>query len=334
MTTRAHRLTTHDGLDLHVTVRGHDDAPLTVVLAHCWTADEADWHYQVHDLLAQYGHGIRIVTWDHRGHGRSDASPAAACTIGNIADDLGRVVDAHAPTGPLVLAGHSLGGMAMTAVPAQRPDLIERVTGLLFVSTSCGRLDTVTLGFPDAVGNAARNRIPFLLAARARTLTRRQRQRIPLIERQVTRRFLFGEPKRQRDMNLYVDQLINCAPDTMSGFYRDFMTHERTAGLRAYDGVPTTVLVGSRDLLTPPHHARRIAGSIRGARMLVAPDAGHMLTLERPQLVTEELCALVDGALASLSAAAEPAPAEPAPAGRRLARRRASRDRQAASTLR
>jgi pimeloyl-ACP methyl ester carboxylesterase len=299
MATKAHTLTTTDGLSLHVTVRGRDDAPLTVLLAHCWTADEADWHYQVHDLLARYGHGIRVITWDHRGHGRSEAAPAHACTIGHLARDLGSIVDAHAPEGPLVVAGHSIGGMTMTALPEERPDLVERIVGLLFVATSSGRLDTVTLGFPEALGKAARNRIPFLLATRARTLTRRQRQRIPLIERQVTRRFLFGEPKRQRDMNLVVDQIINCSPATMSGFYRDFMTHERAAGLAAYDDVPTTVLVGSRDLLTPPHHGRRIAAHIRGARLLVAPDAGHMLPLERPQLVTDELCTIIDRALRS-----------------------------------
>lgn len=322
MGTTAHRLTTDDGLTLHVTVRGKDDAPLTVLLAHCWTADEADWHYQVHDLLAQYGHEIRIVTWDHRGHGRSDAAPADACTIPHLARDMGRIIDRFVPTGPLVLAGHSIGGMTISALPEERPDLVGRVVGLLLVATSCGRLNTVTLGFPEVLGKAMRNRIPFLLATRARTLTRRQRQRIPLIERQVTRRFLFGEPKHQRDMNLVVDQIINCPPATMAAFYRNMMTHERAAALKAFDGVPTTVLVGSRDLLTPPEHARRIAASIDGARMLVAPDAGHMLTLERPQLVTDELFAIID------RAAAGPATSK---AAAELVR---SRTAQAASTLR
>jgi pimeloyl-ACP methyl ester carboxylesterase len=100
------------------------------------------------------------------------------------------------------------------------------------------------------------------------------------------------------------------------------MTHERAAALKAFDGVPTTVLVGSRDLLTPPEHARRIAASIDGARMLVAPDAGHMLTLERPQLVTDELFAIIG------RAAAGPATSK---AAAELVRTRTA---QAASTLR
>lgn len=289
---------TFDGLRLHVRTYGPDDAPLTVVLAHCWTSDAEDWHYQVRDLLDRFGHGVRILTWDHRGHGRSDAAPEAACTIENLARDLGDLVDTLAPRGPLVVAGHSIGGMAMTALPEVRPDLVARLAGLLFVSTSSGRLETVTLGLPE-VGPVVRRRLPTVLATRARLLTRRERRRSPSIERAVVNRFLFGERMRLRDAGLVVDQLICCPPATMSGFYREFMRHERTTGLAAYDGVPTRVLVGDADLLTPPEHGRRIAAAIRGARLLVAPGAGHMLPLERDDLVSHHLLELVAAALPS-----------------------------------
>ena len=56
---------THDGHHLSVTTYGPDDAPLTVFLAHCWTLNQHGWHYQVRDLQREFGHGIRIVTWDH-----------------------------------------------------------------------------------------------------------------------------------------------------------------------------------------------------------------------------------------------------------------------------
>ena len=75
-----------------------------MVLAHCWTADLEDWRYQVRDLLSRYGHGIRILTWDHRGHGRSEAAPIGDCTIERLAEDMGHVVDRYAAPGPLVLA--------------------------------------------------------------------------------------------------------------------------------------------------------------------------------------------------------------------------------------
>ena len=56
---------------LAVTTYGPPDAPLTVFLAHCWTLNRSDWHYQVRDLQREFGHDIRVVTWDHRGHGES-----------------------------------------------------------------------------------------------------------------------------------------------------------------------------------------------------------------------------------------------------------------------
>lgn len=290
-----HTLRTHDGLTLHVSTHGREDAPVAALLAHCWTADEEDWHYQVRDLLDRYGTDLRLVTWDARGHGRSEESPLAACTIENLARDLGAVVDTFAPHGRLVLAGHSIGGMTMMELPTVRPDLVERIGGLLFVSTSSGELGSVTLGLPD-VGSAARRALPHVLALRARLLTRRERRRTPSIERVVVNRLLFGEPLRLRDAGLAVDQLICCPPATMEGFYRDLVEHERLDGLRAYDGVPATVLVGSADRLTPPPHARRLASGIRGARLILAPGAGHYLTLERDELVTEHLVELIEGA--------------------------------------
>lgn len=289
-------LTTEDGVRLHVTVHGPEDAPVDVLLSHCWTADESDWHYQVADLLSRFGHGIRIVTWDHRGHGRSDRVPEKDCTIPNLARDLGAVADAFAPEGLLVIAGHSVGGMAVTAIPEECPHLLPRIAGIALVSTSCGDLHTVTLGLPD-VGPLLRDRLPFVLASRARMLSLSRRQRLPIIERSIARRFLFGQPKRPRDVGLVVDQMINCAPETWSGYFRDMMTHDRVGNLKSFDGIPTVVLVGSRDLLTPPRHARALSNGIKGARLVVAPDAGHYLPFERSEVVSGEIGALVEQAL-------------------------------------
>lgn len=291
-----------DGLRIHVTVRGREDAPLTVLLSHCWTAEESDWHYQVTDLLARYGHDVRIITWDHRGHGRSDRASEAACTIPHLARDLGLVVDTYASEGPLVIAGHSVGGMTITALPEERPDLVPRIVGAMFVSTTSGELGKVTLGLPAAAGPVLRDRLPFILANRSRMLSLSRRERFPVIERQIAKRFLFGSPARPRDVGHVVDQLIHAWPETMSGFFKDMMAHDRIGNLAAFDDVPTTVLVGSRDLLTPPEHAGKIAQGIRGARLLVAPGAGHYLPFERRELVSTELCALVDRALARIDA--------------------------------
>ncbi|MFL6060106.1 MAG: alpha/beta fold hydrolase [Marmoricola sp.] len=283
---------TFDGLRLDVRTYGPEDAPVTAVLSHCWTLNQADWNYQVRDLQREFGHRIRIVTWDHRGHGQSDPAPKADSTITNLARDMADVIEQYAPQGKLVLAGHSIGGMTMMALAEQRPEIFDRVVGAAFVATSSGRLDTVTLGLPE-MGPFLRAQIPRMLAFRSRTLTKRARRRAPIIERRIVRNFLFGRPLRLVDTALTVEGIINSPASTMVGFYEDCMHHERTAALKVYDGISTHVLVGTRDVLTPPEHARRIAESVEGAILTVVPDAGHMLPLERDELVSGVLVRLI-----------------------------------------
>lgn len=283
---------TFDGLRLDVRTYGPDDAPITAVLAHCWTFNQADWHYQVRDLLREFGHQIRIVTWDHRGHGASDHVARTEATITNLARDMSDVIDTYAPNGKLVLAGHSIGGMTMMALAEQRPELFDRVVGAAFIATSSGAIDTVTLGLPE-MGPFVRAQIPRMLALRSRTLTRKARLRAPIIERQVMTRFVFGRPLRLADVALAVEGLINSPGDTVVGFYKDCLLHERTTALKVYDGIPTHVLVGSRDVLTPPQHAERIADNVADAVLTVIPNAGHMLPQECDQLVSGVLIRLI-----------------------------------------
>ncbi len=307
---------THDALTLHVRVDGPADAPLTVVLAHCWTSDHDSWRYQVRDLRSTFGHAIRIVSYDHRGHGQSEATSRATATVENLGRDLADLIDLHAPEGDLVLAGHSIGGMTIMELAARRPELFaERVRGVAFVATSGGGLKGVSLGLPE-MGEKLKDRIPFVLAFRSRTLSRKQRLRAPIIESIVVKRFLFGDQMRLRDHMLTVEGLVNCPSDTMTGFFEDLMTHERHDHLEeVLAGIPVLVLVGSADLLTPPSHARRLAAAIPGSRLIVSPGAGHMLPLERDRHVSDMLEHLVGRALSAQVPAspAELATAEPAP---------------------
>jgi len=132
-----------------------------------------------------------------------------------------------------------------------------------------------------------------MLALRSRTLSRRARRRAPIVERLVMRRFVFGRPLRLADAALAVEGLINSPAATVVGFYEDCMHHDRAHALKVLDGIPTHVLVGTRDVLTPPHHARRIADHVSGSVLTVVPDAGHMLPLERDELVSGVLIRLI-----------------------------------------
>jgi pimeloyl-ACP methyl ester carboxylesterase len=283
---------TFDGLELDVRTYGPADAPLAVLLSHCWAVNQEVWLYQVRELQREFGHGIRIVTWDHRGHGGSDTAPREACTIELMGRDMGDVIDQYAGTGKLVLAGHSTGGMAILSLAEQRPELFARVVGVALVSTSSGELNTVTLGLPE-MGSWVRRQIPRVLALRSKMLSKRARRRAPYIERAVVRRFLFGHPMRLTDAALTVEGIISTPAATMVGLYEDLMEHSRLHACKVLADIPTEVMVGDHDLLTPVPHAARLADAIDGAVLTVVPDAGHMLPLERHELVSATLVRLI-----------------------------------------
>ena len=118
-------------------VDGDADAPLTVVFSHGFTARLAEWELQRAALRDR----ARLVLWDQRGHGRSGWTPLTDATIDRTGRDLGEVLDAVAPTGPVVLAGHSMGGMSVLALARQRPELFgDRVVGVFLLATSAGGL--------------------------------------------------------------------------------------------------------------------------------------------------------------------------------------------------
>src|SRR3954464_13281211 len=128
---------TDDGVDLHVEVEENAGAQLTVVLAHGFTARLAEWQLQREALRPR----ARLVLFDQRGHGRSGWTDLTKATIDRPGRDLGQVLDATTPEGPVVLAGHSMGGMSVLALARQRPELFgTRVVGAFLLATSAGGL--------------------------------------------------------------------------------------------------------------------------------------------------------------------------------------------------
>src|ERR1044071_903317 len=97
-------ITLSDGVRLHVETSGPADAPVTVVLLHGWCLDRRTWHHQVTELERS----ARVVTYDARGHGRSGSTPLESATLDRLGADLAEVLRRLAPSGPVVLAGHSM----------------------------------------------------------------------------------------------------------------------------------------------------------------------------------------------------------------------------------
>ena len=292
---RTRRVVAEDGVPLHVEEVGPATAPVTVVFCHGYTQQLAVWHYQRKALAAE-GLG-KLVFWDQRSHGRSGRSSAQRSTIDQLGRDLKAVLDACAPTGRIVLVGHSMGGMTVMALADQYPDLFgSRVTGVALIGTSPGRLAEVTFGLPAAMSKVTGRVLPYL--------TRGMRGRPELFESGrrlgtdlafvASRRAAFGVGDVPPSQVEFVEKMTAETPvDVIAEFYDTFMDHDKLAALAVLKDVETLVLVGSKDVITPVEHSRTIAAELPSAQLVVVEGAGHMVQLERAPLVTLHLRALV-----------------------------------------
>lgn len=283
-----HRFVTRDGTALHV--RENGEGPVTVLLVHGWTLDHTSW-----DAVVPYLSGVRVIRYDHRGHGGSAPAPTGTATVAQAADDLAELIADRVP-GPIVLVGHSMGGMAAMALAERHPRLFaDRVAAVCLVATSCGGLAEVTLGLPKWLARRVRaveGRMNTRIARSHRsTLVRKPRTASPGL-----RWLLFGRAATKADVLATATQVGRCHPASLVGFRRSLNEHDRAAALAAFRHLPVTVLAGSADRLTDLSHARAIATELPAARLVVYPKAGHMLPYERAADVAAHVSALVNRA--------------------------------------
>jgi pimeloyl-ACP methyl ester carboxylesterase len=283
---------TADGTALLVRTSGPEDATTTLVLAHAWTQDHTEWD----PVLPLLPPGVRVIRYDHRGHGGSAPARPGTATLAQLADDLAALIADRAPAGRLVLAGHSMGGMAVMELAQRHPGLVrERVAGVAFIATSCSDMDRLTLGLPGAAGRLA------VRADRAlgRRLSRYGKDSVPvpaMLARPATRWLAFGRGAERAAVREMTAQFLRAHPSSVGGFRDSMSRHDRRAALAALRDKPSVILAGERDRITPVRHARVIAGELPGAEFILFPGAGHELTYERPRGVAARLCALLDAA--------------------------------------
>ncbi|WP_235022730.1 alpha/beta fold hydrolase [Amycolatopsis alkalitolerans] len=295
------RFLTADGTALHVDESGPAGARLTVALVHAWTQDHTEWA----PILPLLPPDVRVLRYDHRGHGGSAAARPGTATIPQLADDLAELLAARVPHGPVVLAGHSLGGMTVMALAERHPGLVrERVRGVAFIATSCSDMDRLTLGLSGAAGRAAIRADKAL----ARTLSRYRKEFVPIpavLARPATKWIAFGKKADRADVRAMTAQVLRAHPSSIGGFRDSISQHDRRAALATLAGKPSVVLVGDRDRITPVRHAKVIAEELPGAKFVLFPGAGHELTYERTRGVAarlSELCAVTEPRIRSASA--------------------------------
>ena len=290
---------TPDDAELHATVDGTEDAPATLVLAHGWTLAQAAWD-DVADLLAPRiaAGDVRLVRYDQRGHGRSTWGEAEI-SIDQLGHDLGAVIDQLAPDGPVVLGGHSMGGMTIMALAAARPELFgERVRGAALVSTAAGDLDPE----PRTRAEKIRRRMtPGALAvalAGARAIERIRRLLPPAHPRhqKIVRDLLYGADATDEMVLAGAEIMHASTVRAFTVFLPALGEHDKREELAALTRVAVEILVGDSDKLTPTRHSRHMADTLPDAVLHVVDRTGHMLTQERPHLVTAALERLLDTA--------------------------------------
>lgn len=290
-----------DGAPLHVEIDGPASAPVTVVLSHGWTLDGRTWGPVTRSLVGGRA-PVRVVRPDHRGHGRSAVVDPATMTIEQLADDLAEVVEAIAPNDPLVLAGHSMGGMTLMAMAERRPEIFDRVHGIALVSTAAGGLAASTLGLPPWAAALFQGGESALYGSARWKAGKRLGH--PRLLGPALSWLLLGERPTAEAYRISVETVAACRPGTVAGFRPTLNAHEREAALATFAEIPTAVLVGTRDRLTPVAASRRIHDALPSAELAVLPGAGHMLPVERVPQVAGQISALVHGAVGGMRATA------------------------------
>ncbi len=272
-------------------------APVTVVFSHGYCLTQDSWHFQRAALAGV----VRTVHWDQRSHGRSGRGRAQAegvpVTMEQLGRDLKAVIDAAAPEGPLVLVGHSMGGMTVMALAEQFPELVrERVAGVALVGSSGGKLSEVDFGLPVLGVNAVRRVLPGVLKVLGSQvdLVERGRRATADLFAGVVKRYSFGSRDVDPGVVRFAERLIESTPiDVVAEFYPAFTEHDKAEALPLLAGVPVLVLAGDRDLITPSAHSEVIAAALPDAELVLVPDAGHLVMLEHPEAVTDRLADLL-----------------------------------------
>ncbi len=275
--------------------QGPAGAATTIVLVHGWSQDHTSWD----DVLAvlDTGHpGLRVLAYDARGHGRSDAGPRGSATIDQFADDLADVLHGLVPAGRVVLAGHSLGGPVIMAFAERHPRLLaDRVDGVALVATSGARVGHDLFGLPERLTAPALLVAP--LVTRLRALSRaRVNLHHPALIAGFIRRGIYGPGHDSHHNRIRTAaQTSRAHPATTAQLVHEMLRHDRLHRLAALNQASTVVLAGTLDGLCPIAHSRALAERMPEARLVVYPRAGHMLPYERPDEVVTELAKLAAG---------------------------------------
>ena len=295
---RSSVVTTADGVPLAVREVGPEDAPLTVVFAHGFCLRMGAFYFQRLRLTEQWGDQVRMVFYDQRGHGQSgDASPDTF-TVEQLGRDLDTVLTVVAPRGPVVLVGHSMGGMTVLSHARQFPQHYPtRVVGAALIASAAEGVARSPLG--EILKNPVLEGARFAARYAPKTVHRTRGAARSVIG-PVLRAASYGDTKISPSVVAFSERMMHDTPiATLVGFLHALEVHDETAGLATLSRVPTLVVCGDRDLLTPMESSEAMADALSRNELVIIGGAGHLVQLERPDVVNDALVRLVGRAMPS-----------------------------------
>jgi 3-oxoadipate enol-lactonase len=257
------KIATINGVRLHYSDEGPQGG-LPVVFANSLGTDLRVWD----PLLPHLPSGLRVLRYDMRGHGLSDA-PSGAYFMGDLVADAAGLIDTVVG-GPVIFVGLSIGGVVAQGLAAERPDL----TRAIVLSNTAAKIGTEAM-WEDRIAAVQAGGIAALEG--------------PILERWFSKRFheeRADEIAGWRHMltRTPVEGYAGCCAAIAHADLRD-----STAALR----LPVLAIAGSEDGATPPDLVRETADSIAGARFELIRGVGHIPCVEAPQRVA----ALIGGFL-------------------------------------
>lgn len=276
-------VTSADGNPINVLAYGDPDAPI-VVLSHGWTCSTTFWYPQINDLADDF----RVVVYDQRGHGRTGIGPSPL-SVDLLGDDLDAVLTAVVPDGrKAVVVGHSMGGMSIMSWALRYPGRVSRKAGaVMLASTGTDRLiaETTVIPLPRLIASVPAPVGSVILGSTAPMIA------TPLNHRGL--QYAGMAPGSTRDEVDFCMRIVQeCSPATRGAWGRALSTLDVGASLDHLT-VPTTVVVGTADRLTPPIHSIRMSERLDDAghlqRLIRLPGIGHMSTVEAPAEINAEI---------------------------------------------
>lgn len=280
-------LTTRDGTTLHVRIHTPAQPRATVVFAHGWGMGIRFWQHQVRALADDH----EVIAYDQRGHGGSGAVGDDGFDIDALGGDLADVVDAYAqPDLPLVVVGHSLGGMSILA-SARDGRIPARAAGAVLVDTGAGELVEGLFRGLGALEGVVSN-----VGTRAMRAQLPMPRRTTPISARIMRAMALNPAAPPSAVALTEQLFVDCPVDARASIGLTLSDLDLGDVLADWK-VPTTVVVGRRDRLTPVHHSERLAAELADAQLHVIDQAGHQSPIEQPETVTRHIRDRIDAAL-------------------------------------